>query len=199
MINHPLSLIEFARRVTPLPSILATRQAGRQLWDELSTYLPDADSDVFVFVSFKGVEVMDATFADEVVGTLAVRRSRKEAPFCLVMLEEANATCVENIKMALNTRMDREPADLPRLRNCVLPLFDGTDVTLLGKVEDQVLQTFNLLSQRKTLTARDMADTLGVTLNAASTRLKMLSDLGLARRFEYKNALGREYVYKSFR
>ena len=115
----------------------------------------------------------------------------------LVILVGANETCVENIKMALETRIDREPPDRERLRNCVLPLLSGTDVTLIGKFEDHVLQSFELLSQRKTLTARDLADTLGLNLNAASTRLKTLADLGLARRSEMRDSQGKQYVYQT--
>lgn len=190
-----LSLADIARENALIPSILATRLAGKRFWGQLQTRLREPDADVAIVLSFAGVEIMDASFADEVFGTLAVRRARKELSFGPIILVDANETCIENLKMALETRADRESPERERLRNCVLPMLKDDEMTLIGKFEDHVLQSFELLSKHKTLTARDLADVLKLNLNAASTRLKTLADLGLARRIEIRDAQGKQFIY----
>jgi len=192
-----LRLVDLAREITSFPSLLATRLAGKRFWEQLQTRLREPDTDAVIVLSFAGVEVMDASFADEVFGTLAARRARKDVSFGPVMLIDTNETCIENLKMALETRADRESPERERLRNCVLPVFKDNEMTLIGKFEDHVLQSFELLSKHKTLTARDLADVLKLNLNAASTRLKTLADLGLARRIEIRDAQGKQFVYHS--
>lgn len=190
-----LNLTDIAREITPIPSLLATRLAGKRFWEQLQKCLREPDADTVITLSFTGVDVMDASFADEVFGTLAARRARKDITFGPIILAEANETCVENLKMALETRADRESPERERLRNCVLPMLNGDEMTLIGKYEDHVLQSFELLSKHKTLTARDLSDVLKLNLNAASTRLKTLADLGLARRIEIRDAQGKQFVY----
>lgn len=190
-----LRLADIAREITSFPSLLATRLAGKRFWEQLQTRLCEPDTGVVTALSFAGVEVMDASFADEVFGTLAARRARKDVSFGPVMLVDANETCIENLKMALETRADRESPEQERLRNCVLPVFKDDSMTLIGKFEDHVLQSFELLSKHKTLTARDLSDVLKLNLNAASTRLKTLADLGLARRIEIRDTQGKQFIY----
>jgi predicted transcriptional regulator len=192
-----LHLAAIAREITSFPSLLATRLVGKRFWDQLQSRLCEPDTDALFVLSFAGVEVMDASFADEVFGTLAARRARKDVSFGPVMLVDANETCIENLKMALETRADRESPELDRLRNCVLPMLKDEQMTLIGKFEDHVLQSFELLSKHKTLTARDLGDVLKLNLNAASTRLKTLVDLGLALRTEIRDAQGKQFVYHS--
>jgi len=192
-----LRLADIAREITSFPSLLATRLTGKRFWEELQKCLREPDADTVITLSFAGVDVMDASFADEVFGTLAARRARKDVTFNPVMLVDANETCIENLKMALETRADRESPERERLRNCVLPMLKGDEITLIGKFEDHVLQSFELLSKQKTMTARDLADLLKLNLNAASTRLKTLPDLGLAHRIEIRDAQGKQFVYHS--
>lgn len=195
-----LRLADIAREITPFPSLLATRLAGKRCWEQLQTRLCEPDTDGVSVLSFAGVEVMDASFADEVFGTLAAQRARKEVSFGPIVLVDVNETCIENLKMALETRADRESPDRERLRNCVLPMvIKDEEMTLIGKFEDHVLQSFELLSKHKTLTARDLSDVLNLNLNAASTRLKTLADLGLALRTEIRDAQGKQFIYHSLR
>lgn len=138
---------------------------------------------------------MEASFADEVFGTLGAQRARKEDSLGVIVLTDLNQTCCENLQMALETRIDREPETLERLRNCVLPVWDGSELKLAGQFESHVQESFLLLSTRGQLTARDLADTLHLSVNAASTRLKTLADLGLAFRIEVRDSVGKQFVY----
>lgn len=190
-----LNLTDIARETTRDPSILATRLSGKRVWERLQIRLHEQDRGAVILLSFAAIDIMDASFADEVFGTLASRRARKDVAFAPIILVEANETCIENLKMALGTRADRESPQQERLRNCVLPISKGDELFLIGKFEDHVSQSFDYLLRHKTLTARDLAEALSLNLNAASTRLKTLADLGLARRTEIRDAQGKQFVY----
>lgn len=192
-----LALVDLVAERGSMPINLVTRLAGKYFWEQLEARLKEIPSSSVVFLSFTGVEIMDASFADEVFGTLASSRARQEITFSPVVLANANTTCVENLEMALKTRIDREPTELDRLRNCVLPMQRRDRTVLIGKFEGYIAESFELLVKHKVLTARTLADDRGLNLNAASTRLKTLADLGLARRSETRDAQGKQFVYES--
>ena len=191
-----VSIAELARSITPLPSFLATRGAGKRFWELMQSRLSASDPREAITLTFNGIEVMDASFADEVFGTLASQHGRREGQFYPVLLSDLNETCLDNLRMALETRPDREPPDRERLRNCVLPVIENGDIKLIGKFEDHVAETFRQLQESRTLTARDLAAAMGLNLNAASTRLKTLADLGLALRSEVRDTQGKQFVYR---
>lgn len=196
MITHTLQATGIGRQVgIPFVSLLATRVVGKRFLECLQTYLHKQAANTVVQLSFSGVEVMDASFADEVFGTLAALRARRVGRWSPLVLAELNQTSTENLQMALETRIDREPESLERLRNCVLPILDGDALRLVGKFEDHVEESFMLLGKHRRFTTREVASLLRLNVNAASTRLKTLSDLGLALRTETRDSVGRQYVY----
>jgi hypothetical protein len=99
--------------------------------------------------------------------------------------------------MALETRPDREPPEQERLRNAVLVIQEQGKLRLIGKFEEHVRESFELLSNRQQLSARDLAELRELSLSAASTRLKTLADLGLAVRVELRDEQGKQYMYQS--
>jgi hypothetical protein len=190
-----LHISDLVRTITPIPSILATRFTGKRVWEVIHSHLESYNTESVVFLSFDGVDVMDASFADEVFARLAIMRARKEYPYyCYLILTDMNETCEENLQMALITRIEREPDDRPHLRNCVL-MMRGAKIDLIGKYENHVKETFSLLNSERELTARDISNILDISLNAASTRLKTIADLGLARRIEMRDEQGKLYIY----
>lgn len=193
-----LQATEIGRAVDiPFVSLLATRVVGKRFFEHLNTYLQKQPPDTVVQLSFSGVEVMDASFSDEVFGTLAALRARRESYTCPVVLAGLNPTCTENLQMSLETRIEREPESLVRLRNCVLPVLDEPGLRLVGKFEDHIQESFTLLDRYRRLTARELSDVLHLNVNAASTRLKTLADLGLALRTETRDSIGKQYIYES--
>src|SRR5579859_4925463 len=129
MTLQSLQATEVGRSVgIPFVSLLATRVVGKRFLEHLRAQLQKQAADTVVQLSFSGVEVMDASFSDEVFGTLAALRARRESHLCPVVLAELNQTCAENLQMALETRIEREPESLERLRSCVLPILDGSDL-----------------------------------------------------------------------
>ncbi len=192
--TRELSAIEVAAQTAIPAPVLVTRPIGRQFRLALEALLRKIPESEGVVLDFAGVTSMDASFADEVFGFLAAQRGRRSAtPHCLA-LRGLDPSGRDDLEMALLSRPDRE--DAPGLRNCVFPVIeiDGR-VVLVGKAEAHVRQTFEVLRDSVRLTARDVADALGLEIAAASTRLKTLYDLGLAARTETRDAQGKQYLY----
>lgn len=196
-----IKLAVIAENITPNPALLSTRLYGKRFFMALCEKLRHTGGAFVAALSFEGIELMDASFADEVFGSLVVARVRKEAtavvtrPFFITAINSAG---LENLTMALDTRPDREElSGRDKPRNCVLPVrLENSDVLqLTGKAEEHVRQTFELLGRRRELNARQLANALELNINAASTRLKVLADLGLAVRSEIRDAQGKQYVY----
>lgn len=192
-----LSIVGLAQIAASDPAKLVTRFTGKRFWEALEARLCSYNSEMVVMLSFEGVDAMDVSFADEVFCRLAVMRARKNYPFCYVILTDMNETCEINLVAALTLRIEWEPGDKPHLRNCVLMNLKNGQPELCGKYENHVLETFSLLASRRELSTRDTADVLGISPNAASTRLKTVADLGLAKRVEVRDAQGKQYIYHS--
>ena len=172
---------------------LLTRPVGERFRTSLRAELEAAGPGHALVVSFAGAGLMDGSFADEVFGSLAAARSRREGPAACLALRDVDAASLDNLEMALTSRPGREPG---ALRNCAIAVIgqDG-DVRLVGKAEGHVEETFAVLRERGRLTARDMAEARGLEIAAASNRLKTLSDLGLATRSEIRDRHGKQFVY----
>jgi DNA-binding transcriptional ArsR family regulator len=170
---------------------LVTRPLGRRFLPHLQRAL-DEDGDTCLVLSFRGVQLMDGSFADEVFAQIAAARSRGEAPPRCLVLTDLDSTSYDNLELALTSRPVREPG----LRNCVMPVRDSEGrVDLVGKWEDHVRVTFECLRGSESVTARELADSQALEIRAASTRLKVLYDLGLTCRHEARDDRGRLYVY----
>lgn len=175
-----------------LSNFLVTRPNGRQFLPLLKRVIESSPFQTLI-LDFTGITLMDGSFADEVFGNLASERSRREVIYnTALFLQSLDEASIENLEMALGSRIRREK----NLRNCVLPYIqsDGT-IKLLGKREKHVEETFSLLVQKKQLTTHELVNLLKVDIGAASTRLKVLYDLGLASRSETRNTDDKQYLY----
>lgn len=194
MVDHEkitLSVLALAERAGIKQDALLLRDDGRQFLVVLDQDLTDNREKTLV-LDFTGVSLLTASFADAVFGTLASRRSIQRTPQTCLLLQGVSMSHLEEIEMALLSRPEREG----KIRNCVIPVrIDEHDTRLVGKAEGHVIQTFDLLRLRYQLTARDVADTLRLDIGAASTRLKVLADLGLAYRTEVRDVSGKQFVY----
>ena len=177
--------------------VLTSRHFGSDFLVALKALLSSTPLSSILVLSFDGVEFMDGSFPDEVFATLSAARSRREIEASPMVLVDVNESCLDSLQYALQSRPEREKN--LGLRNCALPLQenegDRTSLTLVGKWEDHVEQTFEILRTEVTLNARQLADTMKLSIPAASTRLKVLYDLGLALRSEMRDAQGKQFVY----
>lgn len=172
---------------------LVTRPLGRRFLPRLQALL-SGNGGRCLLLSFADVGMMDGSFADEVFAALAAARSRRTGHSGCLVLRDLDSTSYDNLVLAVTSRPVRELG----VRNCVLPVLnDRGQVELVGKAEDHVRETFETLRQHRELTARELADSQGLDIGAASTRLKVLFNLGLACRREERDERGRLYVYTS--
>jgi DNA-binding transcriptional ArsR family regulator len=171
---------------------LVTRPIGEQFRHDLDGAIEAAPGGA-VILDFDGVGLIDGSFADEALAPLALVRKRPRGDRRPLALRGLNAASRDNLSMALLTRTVIEKG----IRNATLPLLDCDGrAELVGKAESHVRDTFDLLQQRRELTARIVADALGLDIAAASTRLKTIYDLGLAARVELRDAQGRLFAYR---
>ena len=140
-------------------------------------------------------DLLDVSFSDEVFATLAAARGRSELVIVPYVLRSLNPVSLDNLEQALISRSVREAG----LRNCLVAVVDddGKRMQLLGKSEDHVKQTFDLLNSCGKLTTKVVADKFSLGTTAASTRLKVLFDLGLAVRNEVRDEQGKQFIYFS--
>lgn len=189
--RHELNALDIAHHIGVAGDQLVTRPLGERFRAYLETCFQERSTDCCI-ISFAGVRLIDSSFADEVFGVLAAERSRHVVSRPCLVLRELSAVSRENLDMALLSR----PARQPGLRNCVLPVLVGTEtLELAGKAEEHVRQTFAALLRHDQLTARELADEEALEIVAASTRLKVLFNLGVACREETRDGRGRLYIY----
>ncbi|GAB4193665.1 MAG: hypothetical protein OHK0022_08780 [Roseiflexaceae bacterium] len=186
------SLTELAQKAGITTYSLVTRPVGRQFLPILETLLAGLPDSQACVLEYSDVHMMDASFADEVFGALAVTRARRQSRGGCLILDGLESSNLDNLDMALKSRTVRETG----LRNCVLPVRNSQrEVVLAGKFEAHVQQSFELLVRHRQLTARELADILTLDIAAASTRLKVLFDLGLATRIEERDGQVKQFVY----
>lgn len=169
------------------------RDLGRKFRDALQDMISATPPEDILRFDLREVPMMDVSFIDEVFGGVAEARGRGDLNGAALLLIEADPLDVDDIDRILSGR----PGYSTGLRNCVIPLKKGASIKLLGKTEEYVQETFNELLKANTLSTSDLMAQLGLANNTASTRLKVLYDLGLARRTTESGTRG--YVYQPVR
>lgn len=194
-LTHKVRVIEMAHDIaSESEPFLFSRLDGAKFLPRLRDYLWSCRPDAAVELSFERIRLMDSSFADEVFGTLASERSRREFRATPFFLSNLNVTSWDNLRFAL---VGRAELDEEVNRHCVLPYRDDKgNLQLIGAREAQVNETFELLRLAKTLTTSQVAPIWKLSDNAASNRLKALYDLGLAIRSEVRDEQGRQFVYR---
>jgi hypothetical protein len=192
--QHEISITQIAHSIGVEPDFFVSRPTGRDFAASFKDILQSLPPGVVARIDFSRVDLMDGSFADEVFGTIAAARGRRQLAITPFVLCSLNAMSLDNLEQALLSRPIREEG----LRNCVVPVIEENNgISLHGKFEEHVLETFTLLNARKELTTREVASELDLGTAAASTRLKVVYDLGLAVRLEIRDEQGKQFVYHS--
>lgn len=166
---------------------LVTREIGIKAYEVLRDEVLRSELDGLVIFDFSDVFVMDSSFA---------------GPSVLRIMDELIAGQYDNRYIALTNASEstRENIDLTIRGHglkLAIPFWDkNAGIAFLGEIEPNLQYTFDVILERKSMTARDLADKEKISIGAASNRLKRLHDLRLIRRVEEVTSEGRRHRYQ---
>jgi len=175
----------FAYLAVPGPDLLL-RDYGRCAFPLLEQHLNQVPLGRALVLDFKGVSVMDTSFADEAVLELVLKLIAGEYGDRFLILGEPSPATVENLEGTIARR---------RVKAAILARGEGR-LGIIGDVEPNMVDAWQKTKRSGTLTARQLADELGLEINAASMRLLKLHKLRLLAREEELSAAGRQHVYR---
>jgi predicted transcriptional regulator len=168
----------------PEPDLLL-RDYGRKAFPFLEQELQEVPTGHALILSFEGVRVMDTSFADETVLELALGLSLNKYGERLMLLDQPSPATLDNLEGTIARRRAK----------VALIIREGSELRLIGHVEANLQEAWRLISERNELTARDLANNLGLEINTASMRLHKLYDAKLLVRHEEVTSSGRQHIY----
>lgn len=165
---------------------LVTRESGQLAYPILRDELRSTPAQDYLILDFTGVRVLDTSFARESVFRLLEEVTEGHYGDSRFILKDVTEDTFDNLDTMMRRRYEKK----------VFLFLDGRDLRVAGHPEPNLEEVLQLLKERKELTAREVADTLGLEVNTASTRLKKLHDLGVTIRSEVVTETGRQHVYR---
>jgi hypothetical protein len=162
---------------------LATRERGRKVREDIETHLSKVRAGDALVLNFIGVEGITVSFGDECVAKLILSRSSGDFADRGLAIGGAN----EDVRETLEAVLSR--------RKFSAVLITESDVEIIGQ-DDLLSATLKEAVQLKTFSAADIADRLGITVQAANNRLKQLVATGsVVRERVVPDGGGKEFSY----
>jgi len=168
----------------PEPDLLL-HDYGRRAFPFLEQELREVPTGHALILSFEGVRVMDSSFAEETVLELTLGLTSNKYGDRMMILEQPSPATIDNLEGTIARRRAK----------VALLIRDGSEMRLIGHVEPNLHVTWQLISERSKLTARDLANDLGLEINTASMRLHKLYEAKLIARHEEVTSSGRQHIY----
>lgn len=169
-------------------SLFIGRDNGAKILSQCLLHLEKTGPCTTIPISFKNIKFMDFSAADEFTRKLVSRITSKEYKNIFIYLTDVPDIVKENIEAAF------------RLNQQVALLWNPNQPPeLIGIINTQLKETWDLINNKKTLTARELADTMNLPINTSSNRLVKLYSLGLIHQADKKGASGggQEYIYET--
>lgn len=168
-------------------SLMVTRRAGRGVRGELEELLEGLPEGGVLYVDTRGVDFLDYSFADEVLGVLLSRMSGGEHAGRHVVLVEEDRDLLENIEASLRQRS----LAVLRVENV------GEGPRVVGEIPDHLKETLDAVHEVVIISNADLAAKLGINHTACNNRGTKLFKLGLIHRSARTDAPGgRQYTYE---
>src|SRR5947209_1376681 len=133
----------------PEPDLLL-RDYGRKAFPFLEQELREVPTGHALILSFEGVRVMDTSFADETVLELALGLSLNKYGDRVMLLEQPSPATLDNLEGTIARRRAK----------VALIIREGSELRLIGHVEPNLQEAWQLINERNELTARDLANNL---------------------------------------
>jgi hypothetical protein len=165
---------------------LVTRQTGQTMRDRLERNLSREPQGIVIAMDFSRIGVIDYSCADEIVAKLVSRLWGNEYGEKYLLLTGLNENQRENIEVALERK---SLAALGEKRE------NGR--ILMGNLNNYLVETFNFISAKGSITASELSDSLKLPANTSGTRLLNLHKKRLVRRTSENRGEGRVWVYEA--
>ncbi len=183
---YSFNLLSLAHQVS-LEDILTYRPKAREIYD----YVVEQPGmllvgDIIKF-SFQGVTTCAVSFVDELF--INLQKILSAHGNALMLLVDMSEEVLADIEGALALRNEKDNSRLN-----LLCYYDSKFI-VLGKLENNLQETFKVVTSHEETSARDIAHEFGIEINSASNRLKKLYDLRLLLRRETKDENGRQHLY----
>lgn len=174
---------------------LTYRPDGKRVKKVIFDILSDISEDSYLILDFKNIETCDVSCADEIVFEI-INKIISEKLHIFIIITNFNEQVLENFEGAQLYKQQKLSNKLNKKINLPLLLYRDGEVSLLGNIEANLLETLNILKGKEELTARELAELKDLAINNASNRLKRLYDYSLIKREVCNNESGQYYIYK---
>jgi len=180
------------KRVSPFAmhkfgKVLSGRENGRKILSELLDCLESLPEYSILPLSFKGVKFLNFSCCDEILTKTISRITSGEIENRYFILVDVSSGIREDITAVMKVRKNI----------CIEEKEDG-EITLVGDLPTQLLETYQYILRRKKTTARELAEAMQLKISASSNRLTKLQEMGLLCRInkEIVEGGGRQYIYE---
>jgi len=165
-------------------SDLVTRQSGQVIRERIERdILKEAEGEV-IALDFSRIGIIDYSCADEVVAKLISRLINGEYGNRYIVLKGLSELQKENIEVALERKG----------LSCLT--ISKNKSMIIGELNNYLKETFELVNDRKKITAKELSRILRLELNTAATRLLNLFKKRLITRTDEQTPDGRVWVYR---
>lgn len=179
-------MARLARQVGIKGQNFLTRDKGEKAYEILNQQIQATPEGEPLVLAFPLEQLIDSSFADESVVRLGEQILKNIYGERCILLEGLSDDSIKNFNAVLSLRGIKLP---------LLAVETTGEWQVLGKLEESLLETLNLVHDRPHLTASDVVTELSIAVNTASTRLKRLHNLHLVRRESEVSEKGLQYLY----
>ncbi len=167
---------------------LVTRETGKVIREAIENRIQDEPGGTIVILDFSGVGIIDFSCAEEVIAKMTARLNNMEYGDKYILLSKLTLNQEENIHAALESK-----------KLLALSLKGAEKPKYLGVLNPYLMDTLEFILERKSITARELADLTRVEINTASTKLLNLYKARLVsrERVSLEEGGGRQFIYKS--
>lgn len=162
-----------------------TRDKGTEVRNKFLDEFQSSEENVLE-IDFTGVEIVDFSFASEVIA-IPVSRLSGELSGKHIIIKGMNKAVEENVCVAVE-----------RAQLCVLVVESEKIWKLIGKCSEALFKTFEMIVNFKKTDTPTLAEKLDTTVSVLNNRLRVLLDLGLVKKEESSAPSGgKQYIYYS--
>lgn len=180
------NMTKLARQIGIKGQNYLTRDKGEMGYGLLKEQLQATPEGQPLVLVFPHEQLVDSSFADESAVRLGEEILKDKYGERCILLEGLTNDSIKNFEGVLSLRGIKLP---------LLAVGSTSDWRVLGNLEDNLVETLELVHKQGHMIASELTSQLGLAVNTASTRLKRLHNLHLVRRESEVSERGLQYIY----